>query len=363
MNQNNLKNINSFRSVCFITTVAVFLLILIGGIVRSTGAGMGCPDWPKCFGSWVPPTSEDQLPANYPDIYVTKRVEKNERFASLLTTLGFDHLAEEIRNDDSILVQEPFNATKTWIEYLNRLAGAIIGLLIILTLIYSFRLKSVDPKIMWLSFLSLVLVLFQGWLGSIVVSTNLLQWMISVHMIVALFMVCLLLYIYHLSGRYADKAKSADLPIEISTRYRLVLGLGILLMVVQIILGTQVREQIDVIAGNAAYLNRSSWIGELGLTYYIHRTYSLVILGLHLFIGYKLFPFREQNNKMTNHYVLLMSLFVAVILSGTIMAYFGIPAFIQPVHLFLGSLIIGFQYFIWLELGQSKKDPINIALK
>jgi len=362
MNQKNLNNINSFRSVCFITTVAVFLLILIGGVVRSTGAGMGCPDWPKCFGSWVPPTSEDQLPTNYPEIYVTKRVEKNEHFASLLTAVGFDHLAEEIRNDKSILVQEPFNATKTWIEYLNRLAGAIIGLLIVLTLIYSLKLKSVDPKIMWLSFLSLVLVLFQGWLGSIVVSTNLLQWMISVHMIVALFMVCLLLYIYHLSGRYASKIVRADLPIEISNKYRWILGFGILLMIVQIILGTQVREQIDTIAGNLAYLNRSSWIGELGLTYYIHRTYSLIILGLHLFIGYKLFPFRGQNKKMTNHYVLLMSLFVAVILSGVIMAYFGILAFIQPLHLFLGSLIIGFQYYIWLELGQSEKDPINIAL-
>ena len=137
MNQKNLKNINSFRRVCLTTTVAVFLLILIGSIVRSTGAGMGCPDWPKCFGSWVPPTSAEQLPANYPEIYVAKRVEKNERFASLLTNMGFAHLAEEIRNDESIHEQEPFNATKTWIEYINRLAGAVIGLLIILTLVCS----------------------------------------------------------------------------------------------------------------------------------------------------------------------------------------------------------------------------------
>jgi cytochrome c oxidase assembly protein subunit 15 len=361
MNQKNLKNINSFRRVCLTTTVAVFLLILVGGIVRSTGAGMGCPDWPKCFGSWVPPTSEEQLPANYPEIYVAKRVEKNERFASLLTGLGFAQLAEEIRNDESIHEQEPFNATKTWIEYINRLAGAVIGLLIILTLVFSIKLRSIDSKIMWLSVLSLVLVLFQGWLGSIVVSTNLLHWMISVHMIVALFMVCLLLYIYYRSGKLIAKNHQFDLPLNISKKYRLLLGVGILLMVVQIILGTQVREKIDIIASNASYLHRSSWIDELGLVYYIHRTYSLVILGLHLFIGYQLFPYRKQNTEITSHYVVLMALFVTVIISGAIMAYFGIPAFIQPLHLFLGSLIIGFQYYIWLELGQKKTATINIA--
>jgi len=362
MNQKNLKNIRSFRRVSFTTTVAVFLLIFIGGLVRSTGSGMGCPDWPKCFGSWIPPTSVSQLPANYPEIYVAKRVEKNESFASLLTNLGFSSLAKEIREDQEILVNEPFNATKTWIEYLNRLAGAIIGLLIILTLVYSFKLRRIDKKIILLSFLSLVLVVFQGWLGSIVVSTNLLQWMISVHMIVALFMVCLLLYIYYRSGRLLPKPESIGLPTEIAKKYQVLLGIGILLMGIQIILGTQVREQIDVIANEMEYMYRSSWIGKLGLTFYIHRSYSLLILGLHMYIGYKLFSFRFTHKKLFKLFSSLMMLFLVVILSGVIMAYFGFPAFIQPFHLVLGALIIGFQYYIWLELGAEKRDPTNVTL-
>ncbi|HLU88535.1 MAG TPA: COX15/CtaA family protein, partial [Cyclobacteriaceae bacterium] len=108
--------------------------------MRSTGSGMGCPDWPKCFGSFVPPTDVSQLPENYQDIYLAKRVEKNHRFVEMLDALGFEKKAREIENDKSILIEGEFNPVKTWIEYGNRLLGATIGLLIIGTFIYSLKL-------------------------------------------------------------------------------------------------------------------------------------------------------------------------------------------------------------------------------
>src|SRR5690606_18445380 len=122
----DLKHIGRFRRFSLITIIAVYILIFVGGLVRSTGSGMGCPDWPKCFGRLVPPTHVDQLPANYQEIYLEKRVKKNDGFVKMLHELGFDKKAEEIKEDKSILIEEEFNAVKTWIEYVNRLLGATI---------------------------------------------------------------------------------------------------------------------------------------------------------------------------------------------------------------------------------------------
>ena len=169
MSPSTKKSINSYRRLSGITVVAVYFLILVGGIVRSTGSGMGCPDWPKCFGSVVPPTSVEQLPANYQEIYLEKRLAKNDRFVATLSKLGFTETAEQLANDKSIQVEEEFNATKTWIEYINRLIGVVIGLLILATLIKSLSLWSQDKWIPGTAFLALVLVSFTGWIGSIVV--------------------------------------------------------------------------------------------------------------------------------------------------------------------------------------------------
>src|ERR1700759_526998 len=116
-----------FQKINLVTIVLLFVLILAGGVVRSTGSGMGCPDWPKCFGRYVPPTDISELPADYKQKYIAGRVEKNQKFAKTLDLFGFGDLATRLRGDKSILVPEEFNAAKTWTEYINRLIGAITG--------------------------------------------------------------------------------------------------------------------------------------------------------------------------------------------------------------------------------------------
>ena len=124
----------------------------------------------------------------------------------------------------------------------------------------------------------------------------------------------------------------------------------------QIVLGTEVREAIDVIAD--AVQNRAEWVSQLGLTFYIHRSYSLLLLGLHVYLFYKLWK-TNDNEVFTKPMLFLVSIVVIEILSGVIMAYFAIPAFIQPIHLLFGSLIVGVQYYLFLIMRQKGNEAIG----
>ncbi|GMQ24757.1 hypothetical protein Aoki45_14390 [Algoriphagus sp. oki45] len=355
MKTNTDKLINSFRRTSFLTVAAVYFLILVGGIVRSTGSGMGCPDWPKCFGSVIPPTHVDQLPKNYQEIYLKQRLAKNERFVATLEKLGFEKTAREIANDKSILVEEEFNATKTWIEYINRLIGVVIGLLIILTLWKSLKLWKIDKMIPILAFVALILVMFTGWIGSIVVSTNLLAWMITIHMLLALGLVGVLLYINHRSERLQlDHGIRAEIPGKV----RWILIIGAILMLIQVVLGTQVREEIDRISFALGNLMREEWIDQIGLKFIIHRSFSLILLAVHILYFFWAFRYAVRKSKVQVWSQVLMLVLLLEIATGMGMAYFGIPAFLQPLHLVLGSLILGIQFILILQL----KDQVQFKL-
>ena len=345
MSQTHNKN-RLFRRFSAVTIIAVYLLIAVGGIVRSTGSGMGCPDWPKCFGSWVPPTEVSQLPEDYKAQYVQQRVEKNEKFGRYLTALGFAELANEMANDPSILEEEDFNAVKTWTEYINRLIGAVIGLLVFGTFVLSLRYLKEDKLITVLSFLAVVLVGFQGWIGSIVVSTNLLQWMITIHMLLALLIVCLLIYVYYRSKRHLGGTE-----VVLSSKLKTLIVVCLVMSVVQIVLGTQVREGIDQVA---ALFARPEWIENLGISFKVHRTYSLVILAVHIWMIRVLIKESKNQKSLILPTQILLITIVVEIISGALMAYFGVPAFIQPIHLLLGTGIVGLQYYVLLLTNNRK---------
>lgn len=339
----------SFKTFGTLTIISIYLLILVGGVVRSTGSGMGCPDWPKCFGQWIPPTQEAELPANYKDIYKEKRIAKNERFAKLLNGLGFEEIAYQITKDPSVLKEEPFNAIKTWIEYLNRVLGVLIGFFIFLTFLFSVPYRHTDKQIVGYSFAAFIMVGIEGFLGSLVVSTNLLPILITVHMLLALAIVLVLIYALARAFYNTQQTKMKPNEQPLLSKLNVLLWAGLLTSVIQITLGTQIREAIDIIAAQIA--DRSLWIDQLGFSFYAHRSFSLLILSLHLYLAYTLFT--NKNRLKTWAYVLATLVFVEV-LSGVGMAYLAVPAFLQPLHLTLAAVIVGVQFWVWLLVNPKK---------
>lgn len=332
----NVPATSGFYKLCLTTLVAVYFLVLVGGIVRATGSGMGCPDWPRCFGSWMPPTHESQLPSDYKEKFASFRDKKNQKFARYLSAFGFKTAANAILVDKSILEEADFNPVKTWIEYMNRIVGVTTGILII-GVIGGFSLRKLKPSLFWMSLASLVLVIVQGWFGSIVVSTNLTSWTITVHMLLAFALVAMLVWLVVKSG------PSVDYLVRGNIKWILV-GC-ILLLCIQVVLGTEVRSAIDRVV---IQLPRESWISGAGAAFVTHRAFSWAVVIFHGVLSYQILK-TIGFNSLTLGLILLI---LFTILTGAGLAYFAVPAFLQPVHLLVATIAFGLQVHLFLVLKE-----------
>jgi cytochrome c oxidase assembly protein subunit 15 len=335
------------------TLIALFLVITAGGVVRSTGSGMGCPDWPRCFDRIIPPTDASQLPEGYEEKYIAGRQAKNERFANFIEKFGYDSLAYQLRHDESILVHEEFNAAKTWTEYGNRLVGVVTGFMLILSAYYAYAFFHIRKSIFVWSILNVILVGIQGWFGSIVVSTNLVPWTITLHMLLALVIVCISVYTYYA----ASQERVASSRAYKAPFYLKALALiSMFLLVVQVITGTEVRELVDVLDTMQPVLPRGEWIEAMGSTFENHRWLSylstLLILCLFWFIRNK-----YSKDILLNKYAIsLFALIALQFLSGIVLARWALPPAFQTIHLVLSSLLVANQFYVVLLLTKSSRS-------
>lgn len=276
----------------------VFLVILAGGVVRMTQSGMGCPDWPKCFGMWIPPTDASQLPVDF-ETYLSKQ--------------DIDH---------------SFNVYHTWIEYINRLLGALLGVFILGYLVWTIRkFWKVKKSMVYIAILLLIAVAIQGYLGKVVVDENLSVVKITIHMIGALVIAALPLV--NINSISSSRLKVEPLIKHTTTAM-------ILILLIQIVLGTQVREEIDIISKSLSYEKRELWIGQLGNIFVIHRSFSWIVL-----LGCLLLYFKGRNNIEYLPFIrnIILVLF-AIIILGIVMTYLNMPAIAQPLHLLLASALL-----------------------
>ncbi len=305
--------LNFYQKTAITTVIATVVLIFVGGLVRAAGAGLGCPDWPQCFGMWIPPTTVAELPSQY---------------------------------DASL-----FNPLHTWLEYINRLIGVLIGFLITLTFAASFKYRKSDRVITYFSALAFVMVLFQGWLGGQVVRSGLSAGMITIHMIIAMALLATLFY-----ATFRSLRSRITLSLNPSLKKHLLIVSGALLLItlVQMIMGTQVRESVDI-AKNVMELPRSQWIDSLGGLYSVHRSFSWLLVAL---AGYLVYQSRAQHvsKRLNKLSVFIAILIVSQMFIGIGMERLGMMGVFQVLHLVGVAILICaellYLFIIWFSNKQ-----------
>ena len=339
----------SFKSFSKITIVSIFLIIVAGSLVRMTGSGMGCPDWPKCFGYLIPPTSIDQLEwGKEKEFFEGQMIIYDEQ----LWSANHNFVSSEVYNKENWVLYTKhdyavFNPFHTWMEYINRLIGAISGLLTLIMFIMSFRYRNTKRIIIFLSGMTVFLMGFQAWLGATVVFSVLQPVQITIHMLMALVILALMVY---LISEVPDL--SSEKHIIFDKRLNQFLKIAIVLSLIQITLGTQVRQLIDEIASSLNHIQRKLWIDLVGTTFKVHRSFaiSLVIINVALFF---------RNYKLNYRYQLVNFISALVFLevfSGIILTYFDMLALMQPIHLIVASLLFLLQIALYFQLRKSKSS-------
>jgi cytochrome c oxidase assembly protein subunit 15 len=296
-----------FQASLTVSLILVLLVIVAGATVRVTGSGMGCPDWPLCYDCWIPPVSVEQLPADY-----------QTRFAVQGQLAHFD-------------------AVQTWIEYINRLLGALAGLAIVVSLALSVWVRQglVFPV---LSGLAVVFTALVAWLGARVVETYLAPSAVTAHLALALVILALLLYERELLLRRKGHERES-----VDAKFLAVLVFTSVAMPVQLYLGALVREANDL-----------SWVHELPAPGIVpspwhvdslHRVSAGVLAAACGLQGYSAWKRRTHAPRLW-FWSLLLGLCVATqAVLGLVMVFFPPADVVKPLHLLAATLA----FCCWLK--------------
>lgn len=300
--------LNKFQKAVLISIIATLFLIFVGSLVRVSGSGLGCPDWPRCFGHWIPPLKASQLPNQFDPAN--------------------------------------FNVLKTWTEYINRLVGVLVGFCITITFLLSIKYRKTQPNIFYSSLAAWLLVIFQGWLGGQVVKSSLQAWMVTIHMVIALIIVNILIYSVFISIH--DKIQ-IDISKAVAKYLSIIIFVLLGLTLIQIVLGTQVREAVDAVKMGSSFLPRSQWISNVGIINDIHKTFALTVFIGGCFLIFTAWKYKVLGKLKTLIYS-LTGLILFQMLLGAGIEYLGVPPAYQILHLTVAAVLLCVEFYSLLLL-------------
>ena len=317
------------------------MLFVIGGLVRSTGSGMGCPDWPKCFGEYIPPLSESDLPGNYEEFFKDQRITKTERFTALLDIIGLEKRAQEIREDSQLQETHQFYVVKAYVEYINRLWGALTGIIVFICFLLSIKYIRNNPKIFWFTLIGFVFVFLNALLGAVVVHSNLIGGIVTLHFIAAFASISFFI----LARRYAIGKDYTH--IDQTTK-----RIGILVLIlstVQVVLGAEVRELYDMVVPIATPAQR---IDAMYPTFQWHAILGAFVLMIGIYQYIKL----PKSSELNTYVKWVMLLSIGQMVWGPLALLEFSASISKLFHISLGAGIFILQFYICSTFINATKE-------
>jgi heme a synthase len=325
-----------FQKLAAAALVSVLVLMFVGAIVRVTGSGMGCPDWPTCWGCLIPPTSVEDV--DFDKLPIERFQKKAERMGRDPATITEASLREE------------FNPRHVWTEFINRLCSLPVGFFSLATFIAAFWQRQKRPLVFWMAFASLMVVLINAWMGARVVYSGLQPGVLTTHLALAMALTGMLMYCAWGGTDQPWRIRMADGPL---VRLRLAITVLLVVIIIAGVMGAQVREMTDEMAKFHDNAPRSTWIGELEQSwmYLAHRSFSWVVLAATLWAWVLTIRHRPEGPGWLERTVLGI-VFTQMVL-GLVMAQIHIYSWVQVLHVGLSAVLLS---LVWLwRFGVSRE--------
>ena len=226
------------------------------------------------------------------------------------------------------------------IEFLNCLIGAVAGLATLSMLFLSISLWKKKKTIF---FISLAIVLgmgFQAWLGKLVVDSNLAPYKITIHMLMALVIVSLLIY-----SIFLIKGNIYNIVVQ-NNSLKILIVFSVLISLIQITIGTQVREFVDIQYDSFGPEKKEMWLTNPNFYFYFHRSFSILIFLVNLILFYLAYRKKMYLGIIEK----IMFIIFLEIVVGIAMYYGDFPLLSQPIHLILATLLFSYQFYWMLHI-------------
>ena len=275
MRNKNASIAKRLRTLTLLTVFLTFDLTLFGAFTRLTDSGLGCPDWPGCYGMASPIGAKAQISA-----------------------------------EQAVMPTGPVTHQKAWIEMIHRYLASGVGVLILVLAISSWlERKRIAVHPGW-PIATLIWVCIQGAFGALTVTMKLFPAIVTMHLMGAMILLAML---QAQAVQYEQGAKT----FSASAQTRLVLAAGFALLALQIALGGWVSTNYAVLACTEFPMCQGAWIPpmdmkqgfeiwrELGQTgqgstialpaltaiHIVHRMFAFVVFGV---LGYAAWLLRKQ---------------------------------------------------------------------